>query len=346
MGSTECFRANVAYTLYGVVNGQPDTGCDKTTYINSFFTTAGVEIFTQAMVQSGLTFTADTNGNGNDAYPGGVTSECTLVQNNNNNNNGGNNGVSNGQKKYAGSTSYGVSCSGKSFAYTTFNSSSCDIAQKFAYTDMLTTFNAELTQNATCVPIYDSSYQQGQDNTALTLLQYSQECNVRDFNSECPDPYGVLVAAARKQDRLAAYAKNPRREELKRVFTWILLALGIFLLLAAALVYRRRARLSRVYAERHARYQRKRWGIFSHKSRKGNKQADADPETVEEAPIQESRKLPKAKKSSKREGRSSRSKATEQSVRTKSSTRSSRGGGIFNIKKTFSKDRGNKGDQS
>jgi hypothetical protein len=37
LGSTMCFRANAAYSLYGVLHGDEDLGCHKKRYIKSFF---------------------------------------------------------------------------------------------------------------------------------------------------------------------------------------------------------------------------------------------------------------------------------------------------------------------
>jgi len=47
MGRTQCFKANAAYSLYGVLKGESEGSnpCKKKTYINSFFTTFGVESF-------------------------------------------------------------------------------------------------------------------------------------------------------------------------------------------------------------------------------------------------------------------------------------------------------------
>ena len=47
MGRKGCFRAQAAYSLYGVPHDGFNAGtkCHKTTYINSFFTTLGVEAF-------------------------------------------------------------------------------------------------------------------------------------------------------------------------------------------------------------------------------------------------------------------------------------------------------------
>eukprot|EP00523_Entomoneis_sp_CCMP467_P008395 CAMPEP_0168732362 /NCGR_PEP_ID=MMETSP0724-20121128/7733_1 /TAXON_ID=265536 /ORGANISM="Amphiprora sp., Strain CCMP467" /LENGTH=810 /DNA_ID=CAMNT_0008779381 /DNA_START=161 /DNA_END=2593 /DNA_ORIENTATION=+ len=77
MGSTQVFRANVAFSLYGVLKGSRDKGCAEATFINSFFTRYGVQTFIEAMRMNGYL--------GGDYY-------------NNNNNNGNNN--NNNQNDY------------------------------------------------------------------------------------------------------------------------------------------------------------------------------------------------------------------------------------------------------
>jgi hypothetical protein len=54
MGRTQCFRANAAYSLYGVLKGESARGCNPLTYINSFFTDYGVEVFSSAMGYAGV----------------------------------------------------------------------------------------------------------------------------------------------------------------------------------------------------------------------------------------------------------------------------------------------------
>ena len=73
LGLTECYRANVAYTLYGVLKGAEDMGCSKGTFINSFFSTSGIEYFTASMAASGVSFTENEDQNQ-------VTSACNVVE--------------------------------------------------------------------------------------------------------------------------------------------------------------------------------------------------------------------------------------------------------------------------
>lgn len=244
MGETECFRANVAFSLYGVLSGKEDLGCDKRTFINSFFTTTGVETFTQALYNAGVTF--QSNSNAENDYPGGVSSQCSSQDGNNNNN--GDDAVSHNQKYGSGYTSYGLGCYKSAFAMKQFKGPFCNGQDEVKITDKLTNFNSDMTQ-ASCVPIYGgSSGGDGNDNknnNGLDVLYYSTACSVREFPGACPDPYGKLAGYARADAQAVAKAAHPRRERLKMIFSWILLALGILLILFSLHVWFRRARRSR-----------------------------------------------------------------------------------------------------
>ncbi len=52
MGRTQCYRANAAYSLYGVKSGStaPSDPCSETQYMNSFFTNFGVVGFAYPLV--------------------------------------------------------------------------------------------------------------------------------------------------------------------------------------------------------------------------------------------------------------------------------------------------------
>ena len=65
-----CFRANAAYSLYGVLKTtnrdneqtqQQSSGCNQHTYINSFLTAQGVDSFVQAMKAAGVSFNNNNN---------------------------------------------------------------------------------------------------------------------------------------------------------------------------------------------------------------------------------------------------------------------------------------------
>ena len=74
MQGSDCIRANVAFSLYGTLQGEEDQGCSKKTFINSFYTTGGVESFTAAIANAGFQFSNGDEGNGNDGD--GITSDC------------------------------------------------------------------------------------------------------------------------------------------------------------------------------------------------------------------------------------------------------------------------------
>jgi len=284
MGSTSCFRANAAYSLYGVLKGQADTGCDKSTFINSFFTTAGVEAFSQSMYAAGVNFHGgndDDNDNDND-YPGGVSSACSASDNDNDDDkdeNDDDDAVEHNQRSDSGSKSYGLGCQSNHFVKMSFDGAYCDKNKQIKVTNSLGQFNRDLSRVA-CIPVYESSGGDDDDNEgneggggegendALDVLSYSRACRVREFPQTCPDPHGKLRSYARADERAVAMATNPRRERIKTAFSWTLLALGTVLLLLAFLVHRRRSRLSRQKQKQRESERRKSKGFWGSGSNK------------------------------------------------------------------------------
>lgn len=236
MGSTECFRANAAFSLYGILKGKDDKGCGRRTYINSFFTVYGVETFAQAMSDIGVPFQSASDAE-ND-YPGGVTSQCISEEDNNNADDF---SASHNVKSGAGYSSNGLGCYKSSFAMKVFKGSFCDSREEIRVSDKLVSFNSDI-QQASCVRIYSAD--EG-ENSALDLLQYSSACSIREFPNVCPDPYGKLAAYSRSDAKALATAASPSREKVKTAFSWILLIAGSILLLFSMNVALRRARRSR-----------------------------------------------------------------------------------------------------
>jgi hypothetical protein len=200
MGYTHCFRANAAYSLYGVLKGNKDNGCTRGTYINSFFTNYGVDAFEPIMEAAGV-FSEDDE----DSY----TAECQDGDDDNDGNDGGGYG---GGTSYAnkgdnmGSTSYGMSCNGNQFVTKKFRGRSCDGKDEIEVTDLLESFN-EAIEQVQCVQVYSGSNgNNGDDNNnnngddesiASELLSSSKACSLREFPSQCPDPYGKLLRYTR-----------------------------------------------------------------------------------------------------------------------------------------------------
>jgi hypothetical protein len=245
MGYTECFRANAAYSLYGILAGEEDQGCNKHTFINSFFTTQGLEVFTQSVELAGVSFSEndnynagdDQNGDDGGGYPGGVTSECYYEEDENDaNEEDDNDEEENNQKITTGAVSFGLGCSSRSFVQKTYQGAYCDGRNPLTITDHLVSFNKELS-DATCIPIFQSN--SGNDDNAedgsdsLTLLYNSRACDINEFPRQCPDPYGKLKAYARATSRATARSNKPVKEIAKEIFSWIVLALGILLMIAS-----------------------------------------------------------------------------------------------------------------
>ena len=224
LDSSPNYAANVAFSLYGALDGEKFSGCNADTFINSFTTNQGFEKFAQALYYAGAT---------DEDYSQSYSSQC----------NGGSGVVCDYQ--------YG-------FAYATFSSNTCDPSYVSSVSDNLAYMNDAFEQ-AQCVQIYDKSTfvsnnynddgnnnrnlqesEQGDrslannnDNnnddaayngnygydgytgyansgygynayannyynyygTALSLLYYSNACFIQNYwspDSGCPDPYGVL----------------------------------------------------------------------------------------------------------------------------------------------------------
>jgi hypothetical protein len=242
MGLSECFRANVAYSLYGVLKGEEDKGCNKNTFINSFFTTTGISTFTDYMTYAGATFT-ETDDNAV-----AISSDCQAVANENGDANAAEQSSNvNNVKVNAMSTSYGIGCADKTnkFAMKSYSGAYCDEREVLKVTDTLDTFNGDMSQ-IQCVSIYDEAAaandgnQQNNGASAIGILSYSEPCNVYLYSGECPDPYGKLNSDARASAHTMAFNDHPRREVVKIVFSWLLMGFGIVLIGTSALVYFRK----------------------------------------------------------------------------------------------------------
>jgi len=246
LGYTPCLRANAAYSLYGILNGDKDQGCNRHTYINSFVTREGVEAFTQAVQQAGVSFANSNNDDEEYAYPGGVTSQC-YYQNGEeeNNENQAENEDGGNERRLADAVSIGLACDGKSFLEKSFSGAYCSANSAFQVNDRLSTFNNEISR-VQCVPIYDKqkgySGNYGDDQEGnneyfdpVTLLSSSVSCDINEFPKQCPDPYGKLHKYSDASFRSTAKSEHPIRQFIKRAACWILSTLGVLLLVATVL---------------------------------------------------------------------------------------------------------------
>lgn len=233
MGYTECFRANAAYSLYGVLKGEKDKGCVKATYINSFYTTAGVESLTQALESAGYSFSNSNSGNA-------ITSECIAEEQNDDGEPEEDDNVDvHNQKTNPTAVSYGLACSATEFVEKKFYGESCDGRDAIRVSKTLATFNTEL-HSARCVAIYDSSTysdDDGYDSAGLELLENSHSCDVGESPHECPDPHGKLALYNRRIARAHANSTHSKKERVKRIISWILLVVGIILLILGVALF-------------------------------------------------------------------------------------------------------------
>lgn len=265
MGLTECFRANVAYSLYGVVKGTEDKGCRKASYINSFFTTQGIDSFVDYLTLAGVAFSEAEEG------ANAISSDCAVAQNENGENqdqnqDNGNNYNANNVKKNAYATSYGVGCSDsdKSFVVKNYAGAYCDERAAKEVTDTLSTFNSEINQ-VQCIVIYDESasssgqnannadgeaadgedeaveqQEEANGDSAVALLQYSRACDVNLFPKKCPDPYGILSSNSRYGAHALAVRQHRGRFVTKSVFSWFFMIVGGMLMVGSLVAYARK----------------------------------------------------------------------------------------------------------
>jgi len=195
LGRTQCFKANVAYSLYGILKGRDDVGCGKATYINSFFTTFGAESFTGPL------------GLGSDSG----NSYCTAIQGNENGNQDNRNNDDDMWSFYAADddyvddnyqfvdfssyTSTGTGCTADgSFTQDLYKGAFCHGSHYLETVDALSNFNG-LLQQQSCTQIYssgnDQDYEQPDydddqgydfDNmNAVHLLSFSKSCSLRQY---------------------------------------------------------------------------------------------------------------------------------------------------------------------
>lgn len=225
MGKIPPMGANVAFSLYGSLKGQTFSGCNKDSFISSFYTNSGFDAFSSAMYKAGVSgfskYFYMSSSDGSSQSSQYLTAKCM----------GG----------------YGVGCdSSNGFAVHTYATSECDPQQVTGVKDTLYSLNKAMG-NAKCIKIYDrsrsSDYTEG---TAMDLLANSHSCFYQDVFSpdgECPDPYGILynyqkqfhkgIQESRRQDPFQVYVR--RREysdKLRRYQRWTYAGASLFMVAA------------------------------------------------------------------------------------------------------------------
>ena len=245
MGRTQCFKANVAYSLYGILKDGGDSSkeaCRKANYINSFFTTFGVESFTGPL------------GMGTDDY----NSQCTAVEPENGGDGDGDGGGDNYYEyaaadddylddqyqfyNYQAYTSYGTGCSDKGkFVLDQYSGAFCHGRNYQETLDTLDTFNSAI-ESQECTQIYadGDGYEEPEDEDGdgyefdnmggVYLLSFSKSCSLRQYPKDCPDPHGLKRKYANTLERAFAFKTGSQRNVGNKVmvaFSYIFLALGL-----------------------------------------------------------------------------------------------------------------------
>ena len=233
VGNTPCYRANAAFSLYGVLVPEVEEAttstrhlkrttsmCNELTYINSFFTTYGATTISTALGivdETGYaTMTCSSSGNNN----------------NNNNNNGGND--KNGNNNNAVSVTMG--CESGRFVHDSFQGKYCDGNRYLSTDDTMDTYNQNM-EGISCTQIWDydtfvGSHRElgGYGSLAETILYYSKSCSVSQYPGVCPDPYGVKTQYSNPSTASKSKAYHSRAQRTLTAFSWVLLAVGITLM--------------------------------------------------------------------------------------------------------------------
>ncbi|KAI2496340.1 hypothetical protein MHU86_18167 [Fragilaria crotonensis] len=239
LGQTQCFRANVAYSLYGVLKGASHSGnfCQKSTYINSFFTTYGIESFGGPLgldidtANSYCTTQEPENGQ-NEYYVDEIDDDYLS---------------SNAEFiNYQAYTSFGTGCSAGKFVTDKYSGAFCRGDLYIETLDTLDSFNSAI-ESLGCTQIYSRSNSGGReledndydfaDQAAVSVLSFSTACDIRQYPQECPDPYGKKVEYASNMERSLSGIAMTSRSPMHTVTNFCAFLFVMFGLLFVAMAY-------------------------------------------------------------------------------------------------------------
>ncbi len=207
MGNTQCYRANAAYSLYGVKAGEdvPAHACRKKYYINSFFTKNGMQDLGSLL--------------GLENY-GDATSQCTTSENGNDDEDGdeNENSFQHNVQLYPDAQSYTTYCASGKFVTAMSTGAYCTGTGDLQLIDTLSDLNNELG-SVNCALAFsadnsnenedenvdgnqderrlegdedgDDEEEEAEEKTIWDVLSYSSACSIVEYPKGCPDPYGV-----------------------------------------------------------------------------------------------------------------------------------------------------------
>lgn len=229
-GRTTSFRANAAYSLYGIKKGPFSLWtlrkCSHHTYINTFITNNGADSIlnvTGRLSSSDGFYNDDGHANCNDVDEDGEDDAQRLL------------GSGDGDNGNDMSTTMGCSLRGYKYAMAVFQGGYCD-GKYFMYTaGEMKDYNRAMNK-VRCEKIYDASqaYKKGVrvDTPADTLLEESSSCSNYMYDNRCPDPYGINKSY-RKRSRLDTQMSL-------RVISWMAIVVGLVLMAAGYYARNRR----------------------------------------------------------------------------------------------------------
>ena len=239
MGRTQCFRANAAYSLYGVLKGEtvPSNPCSKGTFINSFFTTFGVESFAGPLgigvddANSKCEYAEPAEGADGGDYSYAMADDDYLDD---------------GYQFYnwKAYTSYGTGCSAEgAFTRDSYQGAFCHGRNYIDTINTLNDFN-EAISNVQCQQIYygdnnddDDDDDDAEENNgeraleeqesydfeemdAVQILAFSKSCSLRQYPKDCPDPYGRKKHYGKTIDRALMGKTGSNRDITPRLIMY------------------------------------------------------------------------------------------------------------------------------
>lgn len=242
MGRTQCFKANAAYSLYGILKGSnvPNNPCSKRTYINSFFTTFGAESFTGPLglgvdsVNSQCTETEpeqmyldDDQAAADDDY---LDDNFQFYN-------------------YKAYTSSGTGCRKGNFVADTYQGAFCHGRNYMETTNTLDTVN-EMLKGMQCTEIYNANNYNDDQNGGrrleddtdfenmdpVDILSYSKSCSLRQYPNDCPDPHGLKSRYAQSSNLWYQVKTGQIWDRVVTMLTWIGVGVGVLALLLSVLI--------------------------------------------------------------------------------------------------------------
>ena len=231
MGKTPCFRANVAYSLYGVKSGIAYGGnCGAHTFINSFFSTQGVAQFLQDLGLDDVGNNNDdgNNNNNNNNQDSEISMDCAVYYDDDGNGQDNNAGdYEHNEEIYPTATSSTMACNSKGqFVMGQFGGAYCNANYLISTTDDYDYLNEYLESNLGCTQIYGNG--NGDDANDNDFMADSMVCSTVANGKHCPSPFGLKSIRDRQSAKRA-------EKKIRVVSPWVP-SLSVMMILGAAVM--------------------------------------------------------------------------------------------------------------